>query len=76
MRAPLGNNRGEEPLSSTAPPRLEGAKRLRAHTVEGPQPPEATPKDRITRGATKRRRAGKAGKAGEAGEAGEAAQDN
>ena len=73
MRAPLGSNRGEEPLSSTAPPHLEGAKRLRAYTIKGPQPPEATPKDRITRGATKHRRAGETD---EAGEAGEAAQDN
>ena len=73
MRAPLESNRGEELLFSTALPRLEDAKRPRAHTIEGPQPPEATPKDRITRGATKR---GRAGKAGEAGEAGEAAQDN
>ncbi len=70
MKAPLGSNRDEEPPSSTASPRLEGAKRPWAHTVEGPQPLEATPKDRITQGATKRGRAGKAG------EAGEAAQDN
>jgi hypothetical protein len=61
MRAPPGGNRGKELLFSTAPPRLEGAKRPRAYTLKGPQPSKAPPKGRITRGTVKRGRAGKAG---------------
>jgi hypothetical protein len=40
---------------------LKDAKRPRAHTLKGPQPPKAPPKGRITWGTAKRERAGKAG---------------